>query len=122
MALRQDLDGETIIPSQTKGRYLRLDAEGFSAHTPRGEKGHAWSEVTGFKPATVSPRTPSGFLGPSRAQIGFVLRDPPKKGRVGRWFVRRSYGVDDTLPGVYLDAEEIVALMERWRQRHSGLG
>ena len=122
MALRQDLDGETIIQSQTTGRYLRLAAEGFSGHTPRGEKGHAWSEVTGFKPATTSPRTPSAFLGPSRARIGFVLRDPPKKGRVGRWLARRSYDVDDTLPGVYLDAEEIVALMERWRQRHSDLG
>jgi hypothetical protein len=121
VTLRQELDGETIIPSQTKGRYLRLDAEGFSAHTPRDEKGRAWSEVTGFKPANVSPRTPSGLLGPPRYQIGFFLRDPPKKGRVGRWFVRRSYGVDDTLPGVYPDAEEIVALMERWRERHSGL-
>jgi hypothetical protein len=119
MALRQELDGETIIPSSTEGRYLRLDREGFSGHTPGSEKRRAWSEVTGFKPATVTPRTPSRFLGPPRSRIGFVLRDPPKKGRVGRWFVRQSHGVDDTLPGVYPDAEEIVALMERWRQRHS---
>ena len=119
VTLRQDLDGETIIPSRTDGRFLRLDAEGFSAHTPRSEKRRAWSEVTGFKPANVSPRTPEGLLGRPRYQIGFFLRDPPKKGRVGRWFVRRSYGVDETLPGVYPDAPEVVALMERWRQRHS---
>ena len=38
---------------------------------------------------------------------------------MARWFVRRAYGVDDTLPGVYPNAEEVVALMERWRQRYS---
>ena len=119
MALRQELDGETIIPSSTKGRYLRLDREGFSGHTPRMEKRRAWSEVTGFKPASSTPRTPSGLLGQPRSQIGFFLRDPPKKGRIARWFARQSYGVDDTLPGIYPDAEEIVALMERWRLRHS---
>jgi hypothetical protein len=33
--------------------------------------------------------------------------------------VRRFYGVDDTLPGDYPDADEIVALMKRRRQRYS---
>jgi hypothetical protein len=31
--------------------------------------------------------------------------------------VRFMLRVDDTLPGVYPDADEVVALMERWRQR-----
>jgi hypothetical protein len=35
--------------------------------------------------------------------------------------VRKVYRVDDTLPGVYPDAEEIVELMERWRQRYSSM-
>ena len=120
VTLRQELDGETIIPSQNKGRYLRLDSEGFSAHTPRKEKRLAWGDVTGFKPANVKMATiDSGFGGSPLYQIGFFLRNPPRKGRVGRWFVRRVYRVDDTLPGVYPDAEEIVELMERWRQRYS---
>ena len=76
--------------------------------------------MTGFKPANVKTATPDGGLGgPPLYQIGFFLREPPKQGRIGRWFVRHIYGVDDTLPGVYPDAEEIVELMERWRQRHS---
>jgi hypothetical protein len=119
VTLRQELDGETIIESQTKGRYLRLDDEGFSGHTPRSEKRRTWDEVSGFRPANVRSGTPDSLTGTPRYQIGFFLRDPPKKGRVGRWFVRRSYGVDDTLPGVYPNAEEVVALLERWRERHS---
>jgi hypothetical protein len=119
VTLRQELDGETIIPSRTNGRYIRLDREGFAAHTPRSEKGCTWDEVTGFRPANIRAATPNAMSGSPVRQIGFFLRDPPKKGRVARWFVRRSYGVDDTLPGLYPDAEEIVALMERWRQRYS---
>ena len=119
MTLRQELDGETIIESSSEGRYLRLDAEGFSAHTPRKEKRLNWDEVSGFRPADVKMSTEPGSGGPPLYQIGFFLREPPKKGRVGRWFVRRLYRVDDTLPGVYPDAEEVVALMERWRERHS---
>ena len=119
MALREEVDGETVIPSRTKGAYLRLDAEGFTAHTKRGrEKGCAWSQVSGFKATNVGMVSPDSLTGPTVYQIGFFLSDPPKKGRVARWFVRKSYGVDDTLPGVYPDAEEVVALMERWRQRH----
>ena len=74
--------------------------------------------MSGFKPADVAMNveTPRG---PPQYQIGFFLSDPPRKGRVGRWFVRKLYRVDDTLPGVYPDAEEVVALMERWRQRYS---
>ena len=116
--LRQELDGETIVPSHTEGAYLRLDTEGFTAHAKRGEKGRAWSEVSGFKPANVAMSV-DGIPGPPLYQIGFFLRDPPKKGRVARWVVRKWYRVDDTLPGVYSNAEEVVALMERWRQRHS---
>ena len=119
MTLRQELDGETIIESRTVGRYLRLDAEGFSAHTPRSEKRRTWDEVSGFRPANVRSGTPASFTGAPRHRIGFFFRDPPKKGRVARWFGRRAYGVDETLPGVYPDAQEVVALMERWRQRHS---
>jgi hypothetical protein len=120
MALRQDVDGVTVIPSRTKGAHLRLDAVGFTAVTRRGEKGRTWNEVAGFRPANVKMGTPSGELsGPPLYQIGFFLREPPSKGRIGRWIVRRVYRVDDTLPGVYPDAEEIVVLMERWRQRHS---
>lgn len=118
MTLRQELDGETIVPSQTKGAYLRLDSEGFTAHTKRGEKGRAWNEVSGFKPANVAVNV-EFTAGPPLYQIGFFLSDPPRKGRVARWFVRKTYGVDDTLPGVYPDAPEVVALMERWRERHS---
>jgi hypothetical protein len=33
--------------------------------------------------------------------------------------MRKMYSVDDTLPGVYPDADEVVALMERWRERYS---
>ena len=118
VTLRQELDGETIIDARTKGAYLRLDAMGFTAHTKRGkEKGRAWSEVSGFKPANVAMNTES-IPGPPQYQIGFFLSDPPKKGRVGRWFFRKMYVVDDTLPGVYPNAEEIVVLMERWRQRY----
>ena len=29
-----------------------------------------------------------GIQGPPLYQIGFFLSDPPKKGRVGHWFVR----------------------------------
>ena len=120
VTLRQELDGETVIPSRTEGRYIRLDREGFAAHTPRSQKGRTWDEVSGFKPANVKAGTPDHIGGGSPVyQIGFFLRDPPKKGRIGRWFVRNIYGVHDTLPGVYPDAEEVVALMERWRQRHS---
>jgi hypothetical protein len=123
MTLRQDLDGVTVIPSQTKGAHLRLDAAGFTAVTKRNEKGRAWNEVAGFRPANVKMGTPSGEIsGSPLYQIGFFLREPPRKGRVGRWIVRRTYGVDDTLPGVYPDAEEIVELMERWRQHHSTAG
>lgn len=78
MALRQELDGETVIESQSKG-------------------------------AGGSPLY----------QIGFFLREPPKKGRLSRWIVGKTYGVDNTLPGVYPKADEVCALMERWRQRHS---
>ena len=97
MALRQELDGETIIPSRDEGRYLRLDADGFTAFTKRSQKGRAWSEVSGFKPANVKPGTPD-HLGGGKPwyQIGFFLSDPPKKGRISRWVVRRTYGVDDT--------------------------
>ena len=119
VTLRQELDGETIIPSQTEGRYLRLDGEGFAGHTPRRQKGRRWDEVSGFKPANVRAGTPNSLSGSPVYQIGFFLRDPPKKGRVSRWVVRNIYGVHDTLPGVYPDAHEIVALMERWRERHS---
>ncbi len=118
--LRQELNGETIIQSQTKGGYLRLDAEGFSAFSRRGEKRRTWDEVTGFLPADVKSATPGTIgVGLPVYQIGLFLRDPPKKGRIGRWFVRGLYKVDDTLPGVYPDAEEVVELMERWRQRHT---
>ncbi len=117
--LRQELDGETIIEARTKGAYLRLDAMGFTGHTKRGkEKGRAWGEVSGFKPANVAMNV-EGTQGATTYQIGFFLTDPPKKGRVGRWFFRKMYVVDDTLPGVYPNAEEVVALMERWRQRYS---
>ena len=119
-ALRQELDGETVIPSQSKGAYLRLDREGFTAHPQFGgkDKWHAWDEVSGFKPANVRARTPDYLGGPPLYQIGFFLREPSRKGRVSRWIVRKSYGVDGTLPGVYPNAEEVVALMERWRQRY----
>jgi len=118
--LRQELHGETIIQSRDEGAYLTLDAEGFAAQPVLGrEKRCAWDEVTGFKPANVKPGTPDHIGGSPWYQIGFFLRNPPKKGRVGRWFVRRSYGVDDTLPGVYPNADEVVALMERWRPRYS---
>ena len=122
MALREELDGETIIESRTKGAYLRLDAVGFTAHARGGrrEKGRAWSEVSGFKPANVAMNT-EGIPGPPLYQIGFFLSEPPKKGRVGRWFTRKMYRVDDTLPGVYPNADEVVALMERWRERHAGV-
>ena len=120
MTLRQELDAETIIQSRTNGGYLRLDAEGFSAFSRRGEKRRTWDEVTGFRPADVKGGTPDTMgAGPPVYQIGFFLRDPPKKGRIGRWFVRGLYKVDDTLPGVYPNAEEVVELMERWRQRHT---
>lgn len=116
--MRQELDGETVIPSQDERAFLRLDPEGFTAVSVRGkEKGFAWAAVSGFKPANVGTQTQDS----SRSkvfQIGLFLADPPKKGRVGRWLVRQSYGVDDTLPGVYPDAEEVVALMERWRERY----
>jgi hypothetical protein len=120
VTLRQELDGETIIESKTKGGYLRLDAEGFSAFTRRGEKRRTWDEVTGFRPANVQGGTIHTVgAGPPIYQIGFFLRNPPKKGRIGRWLVRQVNRVDDTLPGVYPNAEEVVELMERWRQRHS---
>ena len=116
--LRQETDGETVIPSQDERAHLRLDPDGFTAVPTRGkEKRFAWTAVSGFKPANVGTRTPDS----SRStvyQVGLFLSDPPKQGRVGRWFVRRAYGVDDTLPGVYPDAEEVVALMERWRERY----
>jgi hypothetical protein len=47
-----------VIPSQTKGAHLRLDAEGFLAVTRRSEKGRAWNEVAGFRPANVKMGTP----------------------------------------------------------------
>jgi hypothetical protein len=118
VTIRQELDGETVIPSESKNAYLRLDPEGFTAvPTHFREKRLAWTAVSGFKPANVGMTTPSGSRSTVH-QVGLFLADPPRKGRVGRWFVRRFYGVDDTLPGVYSDIEEIVALMERWRQRY----
>ena len=118
MTIRQELDGETTIPSQDKRAYLRLDREGVTAMPTRGkEKRVLWAAVTGFKPANVAMRTESS----SRAtvyQVGLFLADPPRKGRVGRWFVRKTYGVDDTLPGVYPNVDEVIALLERWRQRY----
>jgi len=120
MTLRQELDGETIIPSRDERAYLRLDAEGFTAQPVHGrEKHRAWNDVTGFKPVKLRMTSPSHARGPTMLQIGFFVRDPPRKGRVGRWIVGKVYGVDDSLPGVYPDAEEIVELMERWRQRYS---
>ena len=119
MALRQELEGETIIESRDEGAYLRLDAQGFTARGKRGrDKSRGWSEVTGFQPANVSPSL-DGVPGPPMYQIEFFLRDPPRKGRLARRVVRFMLTVDDTLPGVYPDADEVVALMERWRQRHS---
>ena len=61
--------------------------------------------MTGFKPADVAMRTDG--RGTPLYQIGIFLADPPRKGRIGRWFVRRIYRVDDTLPGVYPDAKEV---------------
>jgi hypothetical protein len=120
MALRQELDGETIIPSRDERAYLRLDAEGFTAQPVHGRPKHrAWDDVSGFKPVAIRMTSPDGIRGPKMLQIGFFLRDPPKKGRVGRKVVRWFMGVDDSLPGVYPNAEEIVELMERWRERHS---
>ena len=121
MALRQELDGETIIDSdRSKGAYLRLTPEGFTAHPQHGkDKWHSWDEITGFKPANVRMSTPDHIGGPPLYQIGFFLREPPKKGRISRWIVRKTYGTDNTLPGVYQNAEEVCALMERWRQRYS---
>ena len=120
MALRQELDGETVIESQSKGAYLRLDAEGFTAHPQHGkDKWHSWDEVKSFKPANVKAGTPDYLSGSPLYQIGFFLREPPKKGRLSRWIVGKTYGVDNTLPGVYPNAEEVCALMERWRERHS---
>ena len=119
VALRQELDGETVIESQSKGAYLRLDPEGFTAHPQHGkDKVHSWDEVSGFKPANVKAGTPDYLGGSPLYQIGFFLLEPPRKGRVSRWIVRKTYGVDGTLPGVYPNAEEVVALMERWRQRY----
>jgi len=113
------LEGETITPSRDERAYLRLDPQGFTAYpTDGGEKGRAWTDVSGFKPADVASSV-EGVLGPPLYQIGFFLSDPPKKGRVARWVLRRFNGVDDTLPGVYPDADEVVALMERWRQQYS---
>jgi hypothetical protein len=122
MTLRQELDGETVIDGGRNGNHIRLDARGFTAYSGRhGQKGRTWDEVTGFQPANVTPGSPEGGFrsGAPMYQIGFFLRNPPKKGRIGRWLVRRSYGVDDTLPGLYPNAAEVVELMERWRQRHS---
>jgi hypothetical protein len=120
VTLRQELDGETIIESRTKGGYLRLDPQGFSAFSRRGEKRRTWDEVTGFLPTNVQGGTIHTVgAGPPIYQIGFFLRNPPKKGRIGRWVVRAINKVDDTLPGVYPNAVEVVELMERWRQRHS---
>jgi hypothetical protein len=120
-ALRQELDGETIIPSQTEGAHLRLDSEGFTGVTKRSEKGRAWHEVSGFKPANVKTSTPDHIGGSPLYQIGFFLREPPRKGRISRWIVHHTYGVDDTLPGIYPNAPEIAELMERWRQRYADL-
>ena len=116
--IRQELDGETVIPSQNERAYLRLDRKGFTAVPVRGkEKSFAWTAVSGFRPADVGMKTPDSNRS-TVYQVGLFLADPPKQGRVGRWFVRRTYGVDDTLPGVYPNAEEVVALMERWRERY----
>ena len=118
--IRQESDGETVIRSQDERAYLRLDSEGFTAVSTRGkEKRFAWTAVSGFKPANVGTKTPDSSAS-TVFQVGLFLADPPKKGRVGRWIVRHTYGVDDTVPGVYPNIEEVVALLERWRERYGG--